>query len=181
MISPKLIVRCIISVCLLCVPGFVQACGAQSDVACVLPVALTDRISRDYPGTHPVDIADLTENHRQMFRRDHGTACPGLVKIDFYGDGSPTWAIALTKGVGTERTVQLLVARQADDVWEIRPLDKTNGTAVVWSEGPGTYKDVYGQKTIEAKDPVIHFVGYESWGIIYAWNGTQVDKVWTSD
>ncbi|MGA9594450.1 MAG: hypothetical protein WBS18_15230, partial [Candidatus Acidiferrales bacterium] len=61
-------------------------------------------------------------------------------------------------------------------------LDTAKGSVpVVWSQPPGEYRDVYGKKTIRATNQVIVFCGYESWAILYAWTGKEVEKIWISD
>ncbi|HEY6372473.1 MAG TPA: hypothetical protein VIX37_17990, partial [Candidatus Sulfotelmatobacter sp.] len=52
-------------------------------------------------------------------------------------------------------------------------LDSANGpTPVIWSQPPGQYRGVSGEKTIRAAHPVIVFAGYESWAILYVWRGS---------
>ncbi len=148
---------------------------------CALPPGLRDEISEKYPGTKVLSLADLEEYHRQMYQKDHGTRCPGLVRVNFYGDGNPTWALVLIAGENPNQKAELVVVRQVGDAWETRSLETTDGTPVVWREGPGKYEDVYGKKVLCAPNPVIVFVGYESWGIVYAWTGEDVEKIWISD
>lgn len=166
----------------LCLFGLIQiATGASSNARCALPPDLRDEISKQYPGTHIVTLADLDEYDRRLFHKDHATQCPGLIKVDFYGDGKPTWAFVLISGENPKRKVVLIVARDVGDKWETRTLETTDGTPVVWSEGPGTYEDIYGEKTIRAIHSVILFVGYGGWAVVYAWTGKGVEKVWLRD
>lgn len=125
-------------------------------------------------------MADLDEYDRKLFQKDHGR-CPGLVKVDFYGDGKPTWALVLISGENPKRKAELVVARQVGDTWETRSLETTDGTPVVWREGPGKYDGMSEPNTILAKNPVIVFCGLESWAICYAWTGKEVVKTWISD
>ena len=46
----------------------------------------------------------------------------------------------------------------------------------MWRKGPGKYEGVDGKKTISTKRPII-----ESWAVVYAWNGKEVEKVQISD
>lgn len=103
------------------------------------------------------------------------------MRINFYGDGKPTWALVLISGESPNRKAELVVARQLDDGWETRSLSKTEGTPVVWSEAPGKYEDLYEKKTIRAGQPVIVFCGLESWAVVYAWNGKEVENIQLSD
>jgi hypothetical protein len=73
------------------------------------------------------------------------------------------------------------VARQLSKGWETRSLETTDGTPVVWRKGPGKYEGIDGKKTIRTKSPIIVFAGYESWAVVYAWNGKEVEKVQISD
>jgi len=76
----------------------------------------------------------------------------------------------------------LVVAPQVEATWNITML-ATGGPSVpvVWSLPPGKYTDVYGKKTIRATRPVIVFLQYEAWGIVYAWTNNRVAKMWISE
>lgn len=161
---------------------FIQAvCAAPPGDRCALPPDSRDEISRKYPGTRILTLADLDEYDTKLFRKDHGARCPGLVKIDFYGDGRPTWALVLISGQNQKRKAELVVVRQMNDKWETRSLETTDGTPVVWSEGPRKYDGMSDPTTIRATHPVIVFCGYGSWAILYAWTGKEVEKTWISD
>jgi len=142
---------------------------------------LGEEISKRFPGAHIVTTADLEEYDRKLFRKDNGTRCPGLIKLDFFGDGKPTWAFVLISGDNPKRRAQLVVAHLLDAGWQIRPLEATDGTPVVWRGGPGKYEGMSEPITIRAKYPVIVFCGYESWAILYSWTGKEVVKTWISD
>jgi hypothetical protein len=157
------------------------AIAEQPQDPCVLPSDLRDEIGKRYPGTHVVTLADLDEYPRKLFRKDHGSACPGLAKVDFYGDRKPTLAIVLIAGENPSRKAQLVVARQLKETWETRLLDTSDGTPVVWPDGPGKYEGMSDPNTIQAKNPVIVFCGLESWALVYAWNGKEVEKLQVSD
>jgi hypothetical protein len=104
------------------------------------------------------------------------------VKVNFYGDGKPTYALVLISGENPKRKAELVVARQVDEGWETRSLGTTDGTPVVWREGPGKYEGLYyEEKTIRAGWPVIVFCGLESWAVVFAWTGKEVKKVQISD
>ncbi len=66
--------------------------------------------------------------------------------------------------------------------WETNSLDAAEDSVpVVWRQGPGNYRDFYGEKTIRAKHPVIVFAEYGGWAILYDWTGDEVTKIWISD
>jgi hypothetical protein len=148
---------------------------------CTLPRGLHDKISSDFPSARLVRMADLSDQGRGLFQKDHGRVCPGVVKVNFYGDERPTWALVLISGENPKRKAELIVGHQVGDVWEIRSLETTDGTPAVWREEPGRYNDLDGQKTIRATRPVIVFAGYGSWAVLYAWDGKEVQKIQISD
>ena len=104
------------------------------------------------------------------------------MSVDFYGDGKPALALVLASGEGANQKAELVVAHKIGENWKTTLLDTANSSVpVVWRQKPGKYTDVYGNKTIRAKKPVIVFCGYNSWAIVYAWMGKGVDKVWLAD
>jgi hypothetical protein len=161
----------------------VQTTAATSlQRACDLPPGLDREIVSKYPGKTLVTLTDLSEDDRHLFQKDHGGQCPGLVNVDFYGDGKPTWALVLIGKVGSKSKAELVVAHKVREAWETTLLDTAQDSApVVWSQGPGQYQDVYGKKKIRALGPVIVFCGYNSWAIVYAWTDKEVAKVWIRD
>jgi hypothetical protein len=173
------VLTCVVNVFLLA--SYQAEAASPAKDACAFPAGLRDEISRKYPGTRVVGIDDLTAYKRRLFEKHHGSQCPGLVKVGFYGDGKPTWAVVLISGENPKRKAELIVARQVVEGWETRSLDTTDGTPVVWREGPGKYEDLYGKKRIRARWPVIVFCGLESWEVVLAWTGKEVEKVQTSD
>jgi len=173
-------VVCAASLCLLMFTPVATAALANS--RCSLPTGLGEELARKYPAAKVVDLGDLSRDDRGFFQKDHGDRCPGLARVDFYGDGKPTWALVLIASDGRKREARLVVARQVGANWETSSLDTANGSApVVWRQDPGEYRDVYGEKTIRATHPVIVFAGYESWAILYAWTGKRVQKIWLAD
>jgi hypothetical protein len=157
------------------------ASGPSSD-GCDLPSDLQREVTRKHPGTRLVSFSDLGEEDRRLYQKDHGDACPGLAKVDFYGDGKPTFALALITRSESKATTELVLAHQVEAVWRTRTLDKADGPVpVVWSDKPGKYADVDGEKKIRATRPVIIFCRYSAWAVLYAWTNNRVAKIWLAD
>ena len=149
-----------VAVICLFVLGQVAIAMPSSD-GCDLPKDLQVVLARKYPGSEVVKLSDLEEDDRKFFREDHGDSCPGLAKVDFYGDGKPTFAIALLiKNEQSEKNkTKLVLAHRQLAAWETGVLGATGGPVpVVGSEEPGIYKDVYRGKEIHAKHAVIFSV-----------------------
>jgi hypothetical protein len=159
------------------------AVAAPPDNTCNLPQDLQHEVAAKYPGAELVTPSDLGADDRGFFQKDHGDACPGLTKVDFYGDGKPTLALVLIAKTDAKKKAKLVVAHQVAARWQTTVLDTADGAPVpvVWSQPPGHYTDVYGKKEIRATKPVIVFTGYESWSILYAWTGSRVAKIWLRD
>src|SRR5258708_4078245 len=162
---------------------FVQGAAAQSsNDVCDLPKDLQSALEGKFPRTRIVSFADLSQDDKEFFRKDHADTCPGLVKVDFYGNGKPTFALALTTKSGAYASTKLVLAHKTQASWRVIILDKADGPVpVVWSEKPGEYKDIYGEKKILATRPVIIFCGYRSFTVVYAWTNGKVAKVWLQD
>ena len=172
----------VVSAVWFCLFALVQVASAQSpNDACDLPKDLQTVVEGKYPATKIVTLSDLNEGDKQLFQKEHDDSCPGLVKVDFYGDGKPTFALALTTKSQTLPTTKLILAHRAESNWEVTTLDKADGPIpLVWSEKPGEYKSVYGKK-IKSARPVIIFCGYSSWAVLYAWMNNRVAKIWLRD
>ena len=172
----------VVSAVWFCLFVLVQVAAAQSSSnACDLPKDLRSVVERKYAGTKVVSLSDLSEEDKQLYQKEHSDSCPGLVKVDFYGDGKPTFALALTTKSQTYPTTKLVLAHRAESNWEVTTLDKADGPIpVVWSEKPGEYKSVYGKKINSAR-PVIIFCGYSSWAVLYAWMNNRVAKFQLQD
>jgi len=90
---------------------FVQMmAAAPPNEACDPPQSLQREIASKYPGAKLVSLSDLGDDDRGFFQKDHGDSCPGLVKVDFYGDGNPTLALVLITKDGAEDNTRLIVA-----------------------------------------------------------------------
>lgn len=159
-----------------------QMVVAQPVAKCGLPKDLQRQIAAKYPGAKLVSLSDLSEDQKGIFQKDHGDACPGLVQVDFYGDRKPTWALALISGDVSREKAELIVAHQVEEEWRIASLETAKSSVpVIWSQGPGKFRDIYGEKQIRATRPVIVFGEYRAWIILYSWTGKNVDKIWLVD
>jgi hypothetical protein len=138
--------------------AFVQlAVAATPEEACGLPEDLRTEIAAEYSGRRIVTISDLDEDDKKFFRADHGDTCPGMISVDFYGDGKPAMGMVLIAGKGVKAKANLVVAHKVGGSWKTTLLD-TGGDGpipVVWSQPPGKYRDVYGKKDIRAARPVL--------------------------
>ena len=159
-----------------------DAIAGSSNDACGLPADLQREIASRYPGRTLVSLSDLGDDDKGFFQKGHGDNCPGLVKVDFYGDGKPTFALVLITQSVAKGKNELVLAHQVGATWKTTTLQTTEGDApVVWSERPGEYKDVYGEKKIRATKPVIVFCSYEAWAILYARTNNGITKIWLMD
>src|SRR5882672_8194202 len=90
--------------------ALVQGAAAQSsNDACDLPKDLQSVVKGKYPGTKIVRLSDLSSEDKEFFQKDHAGACPGLVKVDFYGDGKSTLALELTTVSETYPSTKLVL------------------------------------------------------------------------
>lgn len=166
----------------LCLLASVRVAAATQTSPCSLPQTLQREIADKYPGARIVTLKDLAQDDESLFQKDHGSDCPGLANVNFYGDGKPTLALVLIVNTGTTVSAELVVAHQLAHKWETVLIEKAESSIpVVWGQGPGEYKDVYGEKKVRAKNPVIVLCEYNAWAIVYVWTGNRVDKIWLRD
>jgi hypothetical protein len=166
-----------------CLLAFVRvAIASPKTDPCNLPQTLRPEVTNKYPGARVVTLQDLAQDDRGLFQKDHRNDCPGLVNVDFYGDGKPTFALVLIVNGGATESAKLVVAHELARKWETALIDTAESSIpVVWSQGPGECDDVYGEKKIRATRPVIVFCEYNAWAIVYAWTSSRVDKIWLRD
>jgi hypothetical protein len=159
----------------------VSSCIAAGQDTCIVPTALNRELKAKYGEMRILHSIDLGAEDRKMFEKEHGTSCPGMARLDFYGEGKAAWALVLISD-GSSPQTQLVLAREHGARFEVSPLDTAKQrSAVVWSEPPGEYRDIETGKTLQAVHPVIVFVSYESWAIVYGWTGSKVAKLWVMD
>ncbi len=177
--EPQNMLRTIILCAVLSVIG-TQVTVAQPQNGCALPNGLSRAIAVKHPNSHVVTLDDLNRDDQTLFQKEHGSSCPGLARVDFYGDGRPTFALVLLRAGA--RKAELVIAHQLQNQWQTTSLDTAESSVpVVWTEKPGKYDDVYGEKTLNATRPVVVLCGYNSWAIVYAWTGKRVEKIWIRD
>ena len=172
------LVAAFVSLVLLAAPLQILASPATN---CALPDGQREEVTAKYPGAHVLTLTDLEDYDKKLFRKDFGARCPGLIRVNFYGDGRPTWALVLILGEGLKQTAELIVARRSAGMWDTRSLEKSDGAPVVWREGPGKYEGMNEGKRLHAKNSVVVLCWYGSSTILYAWTGSGVKKVWLSD
>jgi hypothetical protein len=157
------------------------------EAGCKLPDKAEKKISSKYLGYEIIRLESLTRDYQEAFKKDHGAACPGVVNLDFFGDKRQTYAILLKKDAGKNhlKKMELIIVSKPENKndWVILSVDHFEDVTipVIWEESPGKYDDVEKDISIRAKNPVIFLVGYESWGIVYAWINRKVEKVWIKD
>jgi hypothetical protein len=174
------VARKIVSACLL-VFSFGAAQGA--DDGCALPSGLRTEVAKRYPNERVVRSSDLSDSNKDILKQEPPGSCPGLIKLDFYGDKKPTWAVLLT-GLGKKAGTQFIVARETGAAWEIKAIESLGSDSdmpIIWEQDPGEYTDVYGEKTIRAKSAVIVLWVDSSVAMLYAWSGKEVEKIWIRD
>jgi hypothetical protein len=114
-----------------CLFVFVRvAVAAPPGDTCNLPQDLQREVAAKYPGAELVRLSDLGADDKGFFQKDHGDACPGLTKVDFYGDGKPTLALVLIAKSDAKGKAKLVVAHQVGGQWKTVLLDSADGAPV---------------------------------------------------
>ena len=151
--------------------------------ACNLPQSLQHEVAHRYPG-YDIVTADLLDSYdRSLFIEEFGEACPGKVKINFFGNDKLTFALLLINRSLTPHKVELIIAKEDKKDWDFVFIEETDVSLVpvIWSEPAGEYEDYLQENKIVSKYPVLLLVRYEAWAILYYWTGTEVKKIWLTD
>ena len=156
-----------------------QAGPAPSGEACALPAALRTALEQRYGSARVLKSADLFEDERALFQKDHKGACPGIARGLFFGKGQrPAMAIVLLD-VEPRKSVRLIVARPALSTWTFFEADELEqgSTAVAGMKAAGTYTDFNRAVTRTSANEVVTLTSYETWERVYHWNGRGFEKL----
>ena len=168
------------------VPAQAAPAPSTSSVAsgsCVLEPKLRAAIEKRFGTSRVLSKADLYEDERELYTKDHGSACPGIARGQFFGAKERPAIAILLVDAGATAAVKLIVARPATTSWvffEVEELEK-GSTAVLWKERPGAYEDRSSDRKLSTKNDVIALTGYESWQRLVIWTGAKFEFLQTSD
>jgi hypothetical protein len=161
-----------------------QAAETPAADRCSLPKGLGEALQQRFGSSRMLKLADLFEDERTLFRKEHPGACPGIVRGQFFGSGQrPAIALVLLD-VEPKKNLRLVVARPALASWTFIEIDEMDAgtTAVVGLKGPGTYTDhATPAETRNTPNDVVTLTGYESWQRVYVWNGRKFERLQTSE
>ena len=150
-----------------------ESAGANRRSHCLetLPTSLSQVILERFPGWHT----------RSRKTSKHG--CPGIAKVDFYGDGRSVYAIVIERPSENAGTVdgKLVLVEKKGSEWKLSILNEGNTAGDVWHAPVGEYTDTYGKWTVRSKGDCILYFWYESSEVLYAWTGEKIEEVQMSD
>ncbi|MFY9551760.1 MAG: hypothetical protein WAU32_11455 [Thermoanaerobaculia bacterium] len=161
-----------------------QSSNAIDRCADALPPSLADQLRRQYPGYSLVTEALLDPHDREAYQKDHPNGCPGVARLDFYGDGGAAYAVLLVRPSRAPREALLLVARSASEApWAFRKLGRVDigAVPVIYSLPAGQYWSADASEHAEFKGEVVAEVAFEAWSSIFGWTGSRVKSIVTSD
>ncbi len=147
--------------------------------SCSLPKALSDALQERFGSSRVLKSADLFEDERALFQKEHPGGCPGIARGQFFGSGQrPAMALILLD-VEPRKNIRLVVARPALSAWTFVEVDEMDqgSTAVVGRKGPGAYTDLPTAKARTTNNDVVTLTGYESWQRVYLWNGRTFERL----
>ena len=158
-----------------------------------LPHLLAEDLGILFPSSKIMTLAMLNPRERQWFQKEHPGKCPGLISLDFFGDGRGIYALVLSQPrpkladqantfLGSHEAILLLARPDETGKWAVQLLERGNNpTAMILSMPPDDYESVYGDSVIHAKHQVIGFGDFESVLIVFSWNGVSIEKIWLRD
>lgn len=150
------------------------------------PIPMESKLAGHFQAWRVVEIDDLLPEHRRLFNSKFGDACPGLVQLDFFGDGKTEFAFSLLSREAGSREGLLLLSREEEEgSWSVIEVDRGDWSPVpaLWVEAGGSfeYRDIASEEGYLFAHDVLVLVGYESWGLVYGWKGEEIVSVQVSD
>ena len=175
----------------LAIAGFVgaaphsSAVKASGECAKSLPSTLAQSLGQLYPSSALLTLDQLDRQARSLFVKEEGLRCPGVVRLDFFGDHREAYGVVVVTGAGEASRSHLVLASRIDvaSQWSIQTLHTLGdpSLATVAKEKAGSHEDLYRERKIEAKGEALVWIGWESWATLYAWSGEKIEKIWLSD
>lgn len=150
------------------------------------PQELAHVIKRDYPGREIVTIKHLPGWRQAEYEKEGIKSCPGVAKVNFFGDGRLAYVIALVNP-SEEKVAQkanpggfLLAYVDVAGVWKLKMLSKGWCSCEPIVAPAGEYKNFYGNKIIRSKGEVI-VEDFGSAARLFAWTGNKIDSISIKD
>ncbi len=146
---------------------------------CTLPAPLREALQQRFGSSRVLKAADLFEDERALFRKEHPGGCPGIVRGQFFGPGQRAAIAIVLLEVEPRKNMRLVLARPALSTWTFVEVDEmdTGTTAVVGRKGPGAFRDLPSGAARSTTNDVVTLTGYESWQRAYIWNGRTFDRL----
>lgn len=97
-----------------------------------------------HPSWSVVQVSDLVEDDKLLWRNNHDKLCPGLAVAELTGTGRKAYALALIQNKNGENFEMLVLLTGSANKLEQHTLVKPNRVTspfVVWRVGPGKFTD----------------------------------------
>ncbi|HEX6879906.1 MAG TPA: hypothetical protein VF135_06055 [Terriglobales bacterium] len=157
-------------------------CAATTACTNQLPKPVSEAIQKKWQGWQIVDVADLRADDQTLWRKTHGTACPGVAVGHFEGS-STSYAVTLFRHKNGLEQVLLVIKPEAHGDSRVYVLSKPQNVAylsVIHKLSPGTYDDGEGGKVRIRRD-AIAYEAIEAGNISYYFEGGKFRSLQTSE
>ncbi len=156
--------------------------AASPTCAAKLPKSVIEVIQKRWPGWTIVDVMDLRSDNQTLWKKAHGTCCPGVVVGHFEGN-STSYAVTLFRGKKTLDQVLLVIKPEAQGEPRVFVLSAPQTVAylsVIHKVPPGTYDDVEGG-TVRIRRDAIEYEAIEAGSVTYYFEGGRFRSLQTSE
>lgn len=148
------------------------------------PADVSKAIKKYFPGWHLVGITDLHEDHRRLWREQHGDDCPGLVAGHFDGQTRVSHIALLLRQEGSRILETVIHVSRGSGGPRIRtlsrPTETVSGSALVRMP-PGEYEAIEGDRKIRTGFDAVVYTRLEAGGVLYYWTGRRFDRLVVSE
>lgn len=117
------------------------------------------------------------------YRKERPTGCPGVLRLDLYGDGRPVFAILIMREIQNGWQTKLLLAEQeSHKKWKLQTIWEANDVdGVLLPVPPGEDSDIWRDVTIRGTGEGILYIKYEAYAIVFRWTGQSIEHVYVMD
>jgi hypothetical protein len=141
-----------------------------------LPAPIVACLARDFPGQAVVSAQDLSPEDRQLWRKLHGDACPGVASGRFLSPSRDAYAVVLSRKAGKRLYETLVVYELRNGACRKHVLVQdalTTTPSVVYRLAPGRYDDPESGESFTSRLAVIAYAHLESEALLFHWDGRR--------
>jgi len=161
--------------------GTLLAVAQPPECRSILPAVVEQQLQTSYKGWTVLTFDDLLQDDQELWRKAHGSECPGVFAGHFVDNKNMDYAVLVIKNDAGEKEVKLLVI-SALNISELYTERHVSNYPVIHKGGPGKYGDVYNpSKSVTAETDVPIYEHIEASAIAFIYKNGKYHRILISD